>query len=254
MFALSWRSFRSVFVCNHFRDTIFVRFSNAGCDFDGTLSYYRAVWQAPLAGKPMLKATQTMQVQNNVSPTRFTEHAPTQRHTTRCPAGITVFHRTLLRKGRGHSGPAAEVIPELVHDKDCVVTTDERSEVLQVSSMAKGPAFWSSMMEGLRGLRSRLRAVWRPTCMPVWCPARRLRTFPVQRGHRPTAAGGRAAAGSGPVSFFSDGLFSVSLCLFVPAQQFEARSLKNNTVIRAIMHEDGLDLLLNPYLHGSLST
>ena len=39
-----------------------------------------------------LKATQTMQVQNNVSPTRFTEHAPTQRHTTRCPAGITVFH------------------------------------------------------------------------------------------------------------------------------------------------------------------
>ena len=39
-----------------------------------------------------LKATQTMQVQNNVSPTRFTEHAPTQRHTTRCPAGITTFH------------------------------------------------------------------------------------------------------------------------------------------------------------------
>ena len=39
-----------------------------------------------------LTATQTMQVQNNVSPTRFTEHAPTQRHTIRCPAGITIFH------------------------------------------------------------------------------------------------------------------------------------------------------------------
>ena len=38
-----------------------------------------------------LKATQIMQVQNNVSPTSFTEHAPTQRHTTRCPAGITNF-------------------------------------------------------------------------------------------------------------------------------------------------------------------
>ena len=53
-----------------------------------------------------LKATQTMQVQNNVSPTRFTEHAPTQRHTIRCPAGITIFHtpscltcRSCFKKG-----------------------------------------------------------------------------------------------------------------------------------------------------------
>ena len=39
-----------------------------------------------------LKATQTLQVRNNVSPTRFTEHAPTQRHTIGS-AGITIFHR-----------------------------------------------------------------------------------------------------------------------------------------------------------------
>ena len=38
-----------------------------------------------------LKATQTMQVQNNVSPTRFTEHAH-KGHTTRSSTGITVFH------------------------------------------------------------------------------------------------------------------------------------------------------------------
>ena len=51
-----------------------------------------------------------MQVQINVSPTRFTEHAPTQRHTTRCPAGIIVFHKVARSSGSSSGRGSSKVV------------------------------------------------------------------------------------------------------------------------------------------------